>query len=325
MTSAGNSAVAFHDYEPEVEDFEEAVFAGLDGNPKSLPCKYFYDKRGSELFERICELDEYYVTRTEIALLQRYGGEMAELMGPSCHLIEFGSGSPRKVSILLDALADAAAYTAIDISRDHLLTASQALARIRPGLEVMAVCADYTGTLDLPRPKSRPDAKPVVYFPGSSIGNFSPEDAIGFLRRTADMLQGGGEMMIAVDLKKDREILHAAYNDAAGVTAAFNLNLLTRINTELGANFELAAFAHEAFYDSEKGRIEMHLRSLGDQSVHIAGRDFNFAKGERLHTENSYKYAVEEFEQLARDAGFSPLKVWIDENSLFSIHYLRST
>lgn len=324
MTAAGSAPVAFHDNAPEVEDFEAAVFAGLDGHPKSLPCKYFYDQRGSALFDQICELDEYYVTRTEIALLQRYGGEMAALMGPSCHLIEFGSGSPRKVPILLDALADAAAYTAIDISREHLLASSRALARNRPGLEVMAVCADYTRALDLPRPKSRPDAKPVVYFPGSSIGNFAPEDAIGFLRRTADMLQGGGEMLIAADLKKDPEILHAAYNDAAGVTAAFNLNLLARINTELGADFELAAFAHDAFYDAGKGRIEMHLRSLCDQSVHIAGRDFSFAEGERVHTENSYKYAVEEFEQLAREAGFSPLKVWIDDDRLFSIHYLRS-
>lgn len=324
MTSSRSAAVAFHDNEPEVEDFEDAVFAGLGGNPKTLPCKYFYDSRGSELFDRICELDEYYVTRTEIALLKRYGGEMAALMGPSCHLIEFGSGSPRKVPILLDALAGAAAYTAIDISREHLLASSEALARNRPGLEVMAVCADYTGALDLPRSKSRPDAKPVVYFPGSSIGNFAPEDAVRFLRRTADMLLGGGEMMIAVDLKKDPKILHAAYNDAAGVTAAFNLNLLARINTELAADFELTAFVHEAFYDADRGRIEMHLRSLCDQSVHIAGRDFDFADGERIHTENSYKYAVEEFEQLARDAGFSPLKVWIDENRLFSIHYLRS-
>lgn len=323
-TSVATTTVAFHDHEPEIEDFEAAVFAGLASAQKSLPCKYFYDQAGSALFERICELDEYYVTRTEIALLERYRTEMAALMGDSCHLIEFGSGSARKVPLLLDALPNAAAYTAIDISKEHLLASTRALAAARPGLEVTAVCADYTRPLVLPRPESRPDAKPVVFFPGSSIGNFSPREAVQFLKRTAETLHGGGELLIGVDLKKDPAILDAAYNDAKGVTAAFNLNLLARINTELGADFDLPAFAHHAHYDSAKGRIEMHLVSLGEQTVRIGGRGFDFGNGERIHTENSYKYSIGEFRDLGREAGFTPVERWTDEDGLFSIHYFRA-
>ena len=324
MSATSSPLAAFHDYQPEMEDFEAAVVAGLGARPKTLPCKYIYDQRGSALFDRICELDEYYVTRTEIALLERYAGEMAGLMGTGCHLIEFGSGSPRKVPLLLDAMGDTAAYTAIDISREHLLSSTRALAEARPALEVNAVCADYTAPLDLPPPKSRPGAKPVVYFPGSSVGNFNPDGARAFLRRTAQLLQAGGELMIGVDLKKDLDILHAAYNDREGVTAAFNLNLLVRINTELGANFDIDAFTHDAFYNAEQGRIEMHLRSLCAQAVRLGRREFSFADGESIHTENSYKYTVEEFQQLAGDAGFAPVHVWLDDDRLFSIHYLRA-
>ncbi len=323
MTRTSSDLVAFYDLEPEVEDFEAAVIAGLSASPRTLPCKYFYDQRGSALFDRICELEEYYVTRTEIALLERHAAEMAGLMGRGCHLIELGSGSPRKVPLLLDALGDAAAYTAIDISRDHLLASTTALAAARPDVEIGAVCADYTRSLDLPPLKSRPDSKRVVYFPGSSVGNFAPDEARAFLRRIADMVRQGGELMIGVDLKKDPDILHAAYNDSEGVTAAFNMNLLVRINAELDGSFDLGAFSHEAFYDADEGRIEMHLRSLAAQVAGVAGHQFNFAEGERIHTENSYKYAVEEFQILAGDAGFSPLHVWIDDACLFSIHYLR--
>lgn len=325
MSAAISALAAFHDYHPEVEDFEAAVIAGLGATPKTLPCKYFYDQRGSALFDRICNLDEYYVTRTEIGLLERYAGEMAALMGDGCHLIEFGSGSPRKVPLLLDALSDIAAYTAIDISREHLLSSTRALAEARPMLEVNAICADYTAPLDLPPPKSRPDAKPAVYFPGSSVGNFDPDGARTFLRRTAKMLRAGGELMIGVDLKKDLDILHAAYNDRDGVTAAFNLNVLERINTELGANFDIDAFSHDAFYNAQQGRIEMNLRSLCTQSVRLGRLEFGFADGERIHTENSYKYTVEEFQQLAGDAGFVPVHVWLDDDRLFSIHYLRAS
>lgn len=269
-------------------------------------------------------LEEYYVTRTEIALLERYGGEMASRMGPACHLIEFGSGSPRKAPLLLDALPDAAAYTAIDISRDHLIASAEALAAARPGLEVIALCADYTRDIELPRPGSRPDATPVVYFPGSSVGNFSPAEAVAFLRRTAAMLTagGGGGLLIGVDLKKDPAILHAAYNDAEGVTAAFNLNLLARINAQLGGDFDLDAFHHYAFYRPDASRVEMHLLSRKSQTVHVAGHSFEFAEGENIHTENSYKYTVEEFQAVASEAGFSPTQVWLDDDRLFSVHYL---
>jgi dimethylhistidine N-methyltransferase len=276
---------AFHDYEPESEDFAAAVVGGLSKPQKAIPSKYFYDKRGSVLFDRICELPEYYVTRTEIALLRRQARAIASLIGPHCHLVEFGSGSSIKVPILLDALERPAAYTAIDISRQHLLQATAALARNRQGLEVTAVCADYTKPFDLPRPKSATGGQPVVFFPGSTIGNFDEGEAVSFLRGTAALLRPlGGAMLVGVDLQKDPMILHAAYNDSQGITAAFNLNLLVRANRELEANFDLAAFRHLAFYEARRGRIEMHLSSLADQAVRVAGTRFTFRVGETIHT-----------------------------------------
>jgi dimethylhistidine N-methyltransferase len=277
------------------------------------------------LFDRICDLAEYYVTRTEIALLRAQAGEIAALIGPRAHLVEFGSGSSIKVPILLDALDRPAAYTAIDISRQHLLQATGALARTRQGLEVTAVCADYTVPFDLPRPKSAPGARPVVFFPGSTIGNFDTSEAVGFLRNTAALLRPHrGTMLVGVDLRKDPAILHAAYNDAQGVTAAFNLNLLVRINRELKGNFDLSAFRHLAFYDAEIGRIEMHLVSSRAQSVRTAGRSFAFVAGETIHTENSYKYSIEGFQDVARRAGFEPVRVWTDDRQLFSLHFLAA-
>lgn len=316
--------IAFYDLRPENENFGDALHIGLSKSPKSLPCKFFYDRRGSELFDQICALEEYYVTRTETALLTENAREMASHMGQGCHLIEFGSGSSIKVNILLTAMRGCAAYTAIDISKEHLLAATSALARNHPDLHVTAVCADYTRPFDLPADIVEHDGAPVVFFPGSSIGNFTPGPAREFLAQTADLLrprQGG--LLIGADLKKDRSILRAAYNDSRGITAAFNLNLLVRANAELGADFDLSAFHHDAVYNEELGRIEMYLVSDRPQSVKIGDLSFSFAAGEAIHTENSHKYGVEEFQALARSAGFQPVKVWVDRNELFSVHFLR--
>ena len=321
MADQAAALAGFHDLEPVLDDFETAVLAGLASDPKSLPCKFFYDDAGSQLFERICALPEYYPTRTETALLQRRAGEMAERMGRGCHLIEFGSGASEKVRILLRAVEAPAAYTAVDISRDHLLVSAASLARAFPGLEVHAVCADYTRPFEVAPPSRLPGARRVGFFPGSTIGNFTPDEAVAFLESAARLLDGG-DLLIGVDLEKDEATLNAAYNDAEGVTAAFNLNLLARINRELGADFELSAFAHRAFYDAHKGRIEMHLVSRRDQTVTISGRSFRFRQGESIHTENSHKYTVDGFARIARRAGFKPAHVWIDDHRLFAIHYL---
>jgi len=326
MTQNADRLACFHDVAPAPEDFLSALAAGLSAPRKSLPCKFFYDKRGSALFDRICELPEYYVTRTEVALLDQVSGEIAGLAGPGVHLIEFGSGSSRKIRTLLDRLADPAAYTAIDISRQHLLDSTQAVARDYPSVAVSAVCADYTRPLDLPGLETVPGAPPVAFFPGSSIGNFSHRDARAFLANVASLLAPtGGDLLIGVDLKKDVAILEAAYNDSAGVTADFNLNLLARANTELGADFDLAAFRHQAIYNTREGRIEMYLFSTRAQTVTVGGQRFQFADGEAVHTENSHKYAVEEFRDLARSAGFRPGAAWTDPDRLFAIHYLRLT
>jgi dimethylhistidine N-methyltransferase len=325
MATAPEAITAFHDYEPEPEDFEAAVIAGLSKPQKTLPCKFFYDEAGSALFDRICELEEYYPTRTELALLEARAPDIAALAGPRCHLIEFGSGSSIKVRILLDAMESPEAYTAVDISREHLLKSTEALAAAHPEIEVHAVCADYSKPLELPRPERHPDARPVAFFPGSSLGNFGAEQATRFLRRTADMLrEGSGDLVIGLDLQKDVSILIPAYDDAEGVTAAFNKNILARANRELGANFDPDGFTHRAIYNDEFSRIEMHLVSDRDQQVTIGGRHFRIAAGETLHTENSHKYTVEGFRRMAGKAGFIPAAAWCDAENLFSIHYLKT-
>lgn len=309
------------DFAPSEEGFREAVLDGLRARPKSLPCKFLYDEEGSRLFEAICELPEYYPTRTETALLERYAGEMAARIGPDCELIELGSGASRKVRLLLDALETPAAYLPVDIAREPLFAAAAAIARDYPDLAVTAVCADYSLGLDLPpRQKGR---RRTAFFPGSTIGNLRPRAAQSFLAACARMLAGGGALIVGVDLKKAPEILHAAYNDAAGVTAAFNLNLLVRMNRELGGDFDLAAFRHHAFYNEAMGRIEIYIESRRDQLVRVAGTVIRFGEGERIHTEDSCKYSVAEFQSLARAAGFRPAAVWQDAASLFSIHYLE--
>jgi dimethylhistidine N-methyltransferase len=313
---------AFHDLAPGEENFRDAVLAGLGATPKTLPCKFFYDTRGSALFERICEVPEYYLTRTEIAILQQYAGEIAADIGTHGRLVELGSGASVKVRILLQALDAPAAYVPVDISRDHLREAAAQLAADFPELPVVAVCADYTRPFPLP-PLPGPTGKKVGFFPGSTIGNFEPAAVIRFLRNCAELLGPEGDMLIGVDLKKDPAILNAAYNDRDGINAAFNHNLLERINRELDGDIDVERFEHVAFYNPDAGRMELYLGSLAAQSATIAGRPFRFRDGELIHTENSYKYSIDEFQALAHRAGFLPVHTWTDRDQLFSVHYLR--
>jgi dimethylhistidine N-methyltransferase len=315
------SRFAFHDLRPDSGTFLGDVVAGLTRAPKELPPKYFYDSRGCALFDAICELPEYYPTRTEIGTMRARRAEIARHLGRDCALIEYGSGSGQKTRILLAELRPVA-YVPIDIARQQLRASAEAIAREFPGLNVIAVCADYSRPLALPGIDGIAAQRRVVYFPGSTIGNFTPSEAVRFLKNACELTGAGGGMLIGVDLKKDPARLHAAYNDAQGVTAEFNLNLLARINRELGADFDLSAFSHHAFYDAEVGRIEMHLVSLRQQQVSIRGRSFDFRAGETIHTENSYKYTVAGFQELARNAGFVAVECWTDPEMLFSVHYL---
>ena len=317
-----SAAFSLHDRLPDTGSFLDDVVAGLSLPRKSLPPKYFYDERGCELFEAICGTPEYYPTRTETALMQAKAGAMARRLGPRCAVIEYGSGSARKTRILLDALAPVA-YVPIDIAREQLRSTAAEIARDYPGLEVVAVCADYSRPLALPEIDGIDARRKIVYFPGSTVGNLTPAEAAGFLRNVRTLAGPGGGMLIGVDLRKDAALLNAAYNDRQGVTAEFNLNLLARINRELGAGFELAAFRHQAFYNEPSGRIEMHLLSLRPQRVRIGGRVFQFRAGETIHTENSYKYSVAGFRTLARGAGFEPVECWTDAKRLFAVHYLE--
>jgi dimethylhistidine N-methyltransferase len=318
LSSAG---YAFHDLQPETGGFLEDVLAGLAKPQKELSPKYFYDARGSELFEAICELPEYYLTRTETAIMRSRGADMARHLGAGCALIEFGSGSGRKTRILIEAAAPAA-YLAIDIARDQLEATAAEIARDFPALEVTAICADYSRPIALPRLAALGSGRRVIYFPGSTIGNLAPGEARAFLRNARGLVAAGGGLLIGVDLKKDTGRLDAAYNDARGITAEFNLNLLARINRELGAAFDLAAFRHFAFYNEALGRIEMHLVSTKAQSVTIGGGVFRFRPDETIHTENSYKYSIPEFQELARGAGLAPAECWTDPERLFAVHYL---
>jgi L-histidine Nalpha-methyltransferase len=312
----------FHDLAPGEEDFCDAVVSGLRNNCKSIPCKFLYDARGSALFEEICRLPEYYPTRTEVAILAENAADIAAQMGPHSRLIEFGSGGSHKVRILLEALDRPACYVPVDISREHLRAAAAGIAADFPLLPVIAVGADYTTAFRLP-PLPGPSGKRIGFFPGSTIGNFEPPAAERFLANCAHILGPAGEMLIGVDLKKDPRILDAAYNDSVGVTAAFNLNLLQRINRELDGDIDIDRFAHLAFYNGSEGRVEIYIESRVEQSARIAGERFRFGAGELIHTEYSYKYAVPEFRALAGRAGFRPVAAWTDPNDLFSVHYLR--
>jgi len=316
------ASFAFHDLAPGEDSFRDAVLAGLSNSPKSLPCKFFYDQRGSALFEAICEVPEYYLTRTELGILQTHAGDMAARIGPNCRLVELGSGASIKVRLLLDALETPLAYIPVDISRGFLRDAAASIAADFPELDVIAVCADYTRSFALPK-ISGPAGKTVGFFPGSTIGNFEPEAVVQFLSHVGKLLGPGAEMLIGADVKKDKAILDAAYNDAQGLNAAFNLNLLHRIAKELDSDIAIDDFEHVAFYNPDEGRVELYIKSLKDQSAVIAGRRFAFAAGEMIHTENSYKYAIPEFRALAARAGFKALDTWTDADGKFAVHYLQ--
>jgi dimethylhistidine N-methyltransferase len=303
------------------QQFRADVLSGLRRPFKELPCKYFYDEAGSRLFEEICDLDEYYLTHTELKIMQRHAAEMAALLGPDCLLIELGSGNSLKTRLLLDQLPRPAAYVPVDVAHEQLLRSAQELPASYPGLEVLPVCADFTGDFRLPLPEGHP-ARRVVYFPGSTLGNFGPPEAAALLSRIAGLCGRGGALLLGIDLQKDVGVLEAAYNDRRGVTAAFNLNLLARINRELGADFTLDAFRHHAFYNRRLACIEMHLISRRAQQVRIGAEIVHFAKEESIRTERSYKYNVEEFRAWVRRCGLGVEKVWVDEQNYFAVLYL---
>jgi dimethylhistidine N-methyltransferase len=314
-----SGAVEMIDLEPGADDLVADAVAGLGASPKTLPCKLFYDKRGSEFFDRICTLPEYYPTRTEVGILRDRIDPIVEAVGPNVQLVELGSGSSIKTRILLDALLDPAAYTPVDISREHLWESAERIHHAYPSLQVQAVCADYTEFFEIPEPRRTP-ARRVAFFPGSTIGNFDEHEARRFLRRIAGIVGVGGGLLIGVDLRKSEEVLVAAYDDAQGVTAEFNLNLLHRLNREAGADFDVEQFAHRSLWNAELGRIEMHLVSRVEQSVEIAGQRFDLAAGETIRTESAHKYGLEQFAAIA-DA-FRVERVWHDAERRFSVQYL---
>jgi L-histidine Nalpha-methyltransferase len=296
------------------------VIAGLTARPKHIPAKYFYDEAGAQLFEAITATAEYYPTRCEIAILHAHAGEIARFIPEGSALIELGSGSSKKARILIAAAPAVAAYVPVDISSNMLTKEAQDLRQDRPALLVLPVEADFTKPFTLPAEVA--GRARTGFFPGSTIGNFEPHEVCSFLRHIGRMLGAGATLIIGVDLVKDASVLNAAYNDAAGITARFNLNLLTRINRELKASFDLASFSHHAFYNSERHRIEMHLASKKRQKVKVAGRWIEFRAGETIHTENSYKYSLDSFSALARGSGWKPLSAWTDAGANFSVHAL---
>ena len=315
---SSNASCTLLDFTPTTETFLGDVLAGLNHNPRHLPCKYFYDDRGSRLFEEICGLREYYPTRVELAIMRRHGKEMADQIGPGAMLVEFGSGSGVKTRILLDHLRDTAAYVPVDISGENLLWASERLSLAYPTLEVLPVCADFIREFDLPTTTKRP-THTTVYFPGSTIGNLHLDAARDLLARIAQMGRSRGQLLIGIDLQKDSETLEAAYNDARGVTAEFNRNLLHRINGELNASVDPAAFEHRALYNHEAGRIEMYLVSRCPQEITIDGKAFRFEANEPICTEYSYKYTIDGFESLAAEAGLTLQKSWTDDQKRFAV------
>jgi dimethylhistidine N-methyltransferase len=302
--------------------FAADLRAALSSRPRSISPKYFYDERGSRLFDRICELPEYYPTRTELAILDTHAGEIASHMGPRAEVVEFGAGSLRKVRLLLAAMQAPARYLPIDISGEHLARCADELQQQYPDLDVQPVVADYTQRLLLPAPLPGAGNR-VGFFPGSTIGNFTPEEALHFLATAGQVLRGGA-LLIGADLVKEPDVLHAAYNDREGITAAFNLNLLARANRELGTHFDLGRFWHSAFYNAPLARVEMHLVSRLRQRLEWDGEWFELEEGETLHTENSYKFTIEGLRSLAQQAGFRPGPVWTDAGRRFCVHWMHA-
>lgn len=315
------SRIRLQDHAPSTDEFLGDVLAGLSAANKTLPCKYLYDECGSQLFDRICELPEYYLTRTELAIMRRHTAEMARRIGPRAVLVEYGSGSSLKTHLLLAQLERPAAYVPVDISREHLRQTAEQLDARYEGLPILPVCADFTRPFRLPAVDG-PSRRHVVYFPGSTIGNFGHDEAVELMRGVAALVGPDGGLLIGADLVKSREALEAAYDDAQGVTAEFSLNLLARINRELDGDFELEAFAHRATFVPECGRVEIHLESLAEQTIRVAGEKFEFAAGETIHTENSHKYTFAGFADLAARAGFAVDRVWTDPQQRFSVQYL---
>jgi dimethylhistidine N-methyltransferase len=313
---------ANHSIEVQLDqEFLDDVMEGLRHANKRLSCKYFYDERGSKLFDQICELDEYYLTRTEQAIMDQHAREMACQLGEGVMLVEFGSGSSTKTQVLLENLIDPAAYVPLDISEEHLLETAKLLRRTFPEIEILPLVADFTLPFQLPMPTKKA-SHAAIYFPGSTIGNFEPEAAQNLLAEICDLLGDEGGVLIGIDLQKDPAIIHSAYNDSSGVTAEFNLNLLHRINRELDGNFDVDQFQHLADYDEKVGRVEIYLVSQCDQTVEINGQLFEFKAGERIFTEHSHKYTIESFEELANQAGFSLHKYWTDPDDLFAVLHL---
>jgi dimethylhistidine N-methyltransferase len=318
--SASAGAIEVLDLEPATSEFLAEALAGLASAPPTLPSKFFYDERGSDLFLKICELPEYYITRTERSILTSHAREMADSIGANAELVGFGTGAGMKTRMLLEQLQDPIAYVPVDISKQRLIESAAALHRAMPALEILPVCADYLQPLRLPTPSRKPEHV-AVYFPGSTIGNLEPTTARDFLERVCRLCGESGGLIIGVDLQKPRELLEAAYNDGAGVTAEFNLNLLVRANRELGADFDLSCWQHRAIYNEQAGRIEMHLLSRGEQHVHLGGKTFRFHDGEKIITEFSYKHTREGFVQLAESAGFRMSRVWTDLQQLFAVFH----
>jgi dimethylhistidine N-methyltransferase len=320
--SLHSASVKLYDLHPPLDDVRADVLQGLTQPQKTIPAKYLYDKRGAELFDQICQLDEYYLTRTEIQILQAHAAEIAELIGDRA-LVEFGSGSSQKIRILLDAMSLDSTYVALDISKQHLYESCCELVEQYPRLNAIAVCVDYTQPFQLPDAPSLSQLQKIGFFPGSTIGNLEPHETVAFLKNAAYILEPHGDLLIGVDLKKEASVLEPAYDDAAGVSAQFALNVLTRINRELKANFNLDQFTYRAVYNPI-GRIEMSIVSQVDQTVQLDDVRIPFKAGETLRTEHSYKYTIDEFQDLATQAGFQAKQVWCDANQWFSLHYLRA-
>ncbi|MCM2370470.1 L-histidine N(alpha)-methyltransferase [Aporhodopirellula aestuarii] len=306
----------------ESHEFTADVIEGLSQTPKRLHCKHLYDRRGSQLFDQICELSEYYPTRTELAIMNRNVDAIADQIGSNATLVELGSGSSQKTRILLDHLREPAAYLPVDISRGHLLETATRLRVEHPGLDIHPLVADFTQPIQIP-PSVRGE-KVCVYFPGSTIGNLESQDALKLFRNIHDLVGPKGGLLIGFDLQKDTDVLHAAYNDSQGITAAFNLNLLHRINREACGEFNVSQFEHLAVYDQTHGRIEISIVSTCDQTTHVAGHKFHFIKGERIHTEYSHKYTIEGFRDMAAATDFTAREVWTDEREWFAVMYLES-
>lgn len=313
--------VELHDDLPDQDDVTAEIVTAMTSDPKFLPPKFFYDERGSELFDEITRQPEYYLTRTELGLLRRHQQDIAELMGQDTWLIEYGSGTSEKIRLLLEALRPRT-YMPVDISRDFLFDAAATLGNDYPWLPIRATCVDYSVDHELPVDSGELNRR--AFFPGSSLGNFEPDQAVEFLRRVRSAVLDSGALLIGIDLEKPNEVLHRAYNDAAGITAEFNLNILHHLNRQVGTDFRTEDFAHEAFYNRTAGRVEMHLISQTEQTICIGDQEVSLRRGERIHTENSYKYSVDDFEQLAKDAGFEPHSRFTDDQTWFGLFYLEA-